>query len=128
MTTEDSQTAKDEVDHNKISQIIQSIDYNQIIEADILDLLGATNLSSEDKEAIYQNIGKTIENRVLTRVLEDLSEEDLEEWENIPETDTNGMREFLLAKGIDLAKLFVSEALIYKMEVAFLSKQVKKPN
>jgi hypothetical protein len=103
----------------------QPIDYKQVLDSDLLELMGATSVSSEEKEQIYTTAAKTIENRVLARVVDELTDDDLEEWEKIPETDKDQLRHFLNVRNIDLPKLFVSEALIYKTELASLTHQLK---
>jgi len=103
----------------------QPLDYKQILESDLLELMGADKVSDEDKQEIYETAFKTIENRVLARIIDELTDKDLEEFENIPESDGEAIAKFLQERGIELEKLYAMEAITYKSELASLTHQLK---
>lgn len=121
----DNQPLVDESHFPLQNAIGQPVDYQQVLDADLLDLLGAKDASAEDREKIYHTAIQTIENRVLARIVDELTDEDLTEWEKIPETDKSALGSFLTTRGIDLAKLYAMEAITYKSEIASLTHQLK---
>jgi hypothetical protein len=125
MSDDNNQQLVDESHFPLQNAIGQPIDYRQVLDADLLELLGAENLSEEDRQKVYETAVQTIENRVLARVVDELTDEDLEAWEKIPETDKAALKQFLDERGIDLAKLYVAEAIQYKSEIASLTHQLK---
>ena len=99
-----------------------NISYDDIINRDILDLMGAQNMPEKKKKELYIKIIETIENRVVSRISGELSENDLEEWKKLAdEGNKEKMQTFLKSKNIDLNQLMIQEALFYKSELATLS-------
>ena len=99
-----------------------NISYDDIINRDILDLMGAQNMPEEKKKELYTKIIETIENRVVSRISGELSENDLEEWKKLAdEGNKEKMQTFLKSKNIDLNQLMIQETLFYKSELATLS-------
>jgi len=103
------------------------ITYKDIIEKDILELLGAKDMPEEQKRNLYTKMLETIQNRVILKITKDLSEEYLSNWESVFKSkDMNKINEFLKSKNIDFDDLMMKEALAYKIEVIELAKPVKK--
>jgi len=101
-------------------------DIDDIINKDILEILGAKNLTDDEKLKLYEKISDTIENRVFVRIDDKLTDSDVEEWKQVLNTgDNKKIQEFLQSKGIDFMKMLLEEALIYKTEVATLKKLSK---
>jgi hypothetical protein len=123
--SDDNKVLVDESHFPLQDAIGKPINYRQVLDADLLELLGAENISQEDRQKVYETAIKTIENRVLARVVDELTDEDLEAWEKIPETDAEALKRFLDERGIDLAKLYAAEAIQYKAEIASLTHQLK---
>jgi hypothetical protein len=103
----------------------QDINYKEVLDADILKLLGAEKASDEDKQKIYQTAFATVENRVMARIFDQLTDEDIKQWESIDENDKEAMRSFMNEKGVDLPKLYAMEAITYKSELASLTHTLK---
>ena len=100
------------------------ISYEDIIEKDILDLLGANNMPEEQKRNLYTKMMDTVMNRAMIRVHDALSEKDREEWKKLlDEGDKPKMDKFLHDHGVDLPKILVEEALILKTELVDLAKK-----
>lgn len=100
------------------------INYQEVIEKDIFDILGAKNMSDDQKQKIITKALETIQTRAMMRISDKLSEADVSEWKKI--IDSKGNTEaakFLESKGIDVAKILLEEALIYKTELAQLMKK-----
>ncbi|MBI4948100.1 hypothetical protein HY844_00890 [Candidatus Berkelbacteria bacterium] len=97
-----------------------SLNYGQVLEADLLELMGAQDATDEQKEEIYTKALKTIENKVLARVFDNLTEEEIKQWEALPENDGEVLKNFLEERAIDIKAFFAEEALIYKTEIASL--------
>lgn len=100
------------------------ISYEDIIEKDILGLLGANNMPEEQKRNLYTKMMDTVMNRAMIRVHDALSEKDREEWKKLlDEGDKPKMDKFLHDHGVDLPKILVEEALILKTELVDLAKK-----
>lgn len=110
-----------------MSNIIDEQKLNDILDKDIFELIGGKDLYEEKKKELYLKIGETIENRAIARIDDRLSEQEREEWlKIIDENNKAKMEEFLKSKNIDVAKLVVQEALIYKLEIAGLFEESQK--
>lgn len=102
----------------------RNISYDEIINQDILELLGAKDLPAPKKEVLYQKMLQTIQNRVIARIDDELSEDERQQWLTLVDSaDQQKMTDFLKNKGFDLPKLMLEEALIYKTELVDLANQ-----
>jgi len=100
-----------------------------ILNKDILELLGIQDLDQAKKQEIYQTMMQTIQNRVMARILDQLKPEEAEEWKNLLDSqDKQKAEEFLRSRKIDVAKLMLEEAVIYKTEIIGLAGQIKNSN
>jgi len=98
-----------------------------IIDKDLLELMGAQNMPEEQKAELYQKMSDTVQNRVFARVDDALDEQGKQEFSRLlDEGDSNKINEFLQGKGIDVNKLLVEESLTYKMEMMSLFKKSKE--
>jgi len=98
-----------------------------IIDGDLLDLLGAKNMSDDEKLALYEKMTQTLQDRVLLRVDDALNDEDQKIFSQlVTEGDQAKINEFLLSRNIEVPKLLVEEALIYKVEIMSLMKLSKQ--
>lgn len=97
--------------------------YKQIIEEDILKLLGLDDASDEKKDELYQKMLSTIQNRVVARLLDELDEESREKFKKLlDKNDEKEIKTFLQTKDIDMNELMAQETLIYKTEIVVLVK------
>jgi len=95
-----------------------------ILDKDLLELMGAKDMPEEKKQELYRKMAETVQDRVIARIDDKLSEQEREEWlKLIDENDKNKMEEFLKSKDIDVAKMLVEEAIIYKTEMMSLFKK-----
>jgi len=105
----------------------QNFSDEDILNKDILELMGAQNLPQEKKQEIYQKMIETIQNRVIAKILDQLSEQDAEEWKKLLDSgDKQKAEEFLKTKQIDVAKLMLEESIIYKTEMVGLMEENQK--
>lgn len=103
------------------------VNYQDILDKDILELMGAENLPEEKKQQLYATMLDTIQNRVIARVADQLPEQDLAKWQQLAETgDDREIDQFLKDRGLDVAQLMLQEALIYKTELVELAKPIQK--
>lgn len=112
---------------NTQTQPTQSdVSYEDILNKDILDLMGAKDMAEDKKQDLYTKMFQTIQNRVIARISDALSDEDVAEWQKISESQDNQQIEnFLKTRGIDLAQLMLQEALSYKSEMIALAKPIR---
>lgn len=100
---------------------------NDILDKDIFELIGGERLPEEKKKELYEKIGQTIENRAIARIDDSLSDQDRGEWLKLLDEDNKvKMEEFLKSKNIDVAKIIVEEALVYKLEITKLFESTNK--
>lgn len=98
--------------------------YEDIINKDILELMGVSNIPEEKKRELYTKMIETIENRAINQIANMLSEKDTEEWKKIAETkDKQKEDQFLKSKNIDLVQIMLNQTLLYKAEMVDLIKQ-----
>ena len=89
---------------------------------DIFALLGLENAPEEKKKEILDNMTATINNRVLARVMDQLDENELKEYEDLlDQKDDQKIIDFLKSKDIDMMQYAAEEAMIYKMEIINLA-------
>jgi succinate dehydrogenase flavin-adding protein (antitoxin of CptAB toxin-antitoxin module) len=93
----------------------------EIIDKDILELIGGENMSPEEKDEIYKKMMETIQTRVMARVDDLLSDEDAEDVKQFLETDDKeGFEQFMTERNIDIKLLYSEETLFYKLELVQL--------
>jgi len=112
--------AGDEVFDNGLS-------YEDIIQKDVLELMGFTKLTEEKSKELHEKIEVAIQNRVAARIFDALSEEDRKQYEKL--TDEQKFKEandFLLSKNIDANNWLVQETIVMKLELYEDGKVVKK--
>ena len=111
------------VNSNTQSDIRTSI-YDEILQQDILDLLGVGDIPEKDKEEIYKKMLDTILNRVILRLDDQVSNEEAEALKQTMENgDKQAFFRFFEQKGIDINKVFAEEAVVYKVEMLALVNQ-----
>ena len=109
------------------SQNNNQISTDDILNKDILELMGAKDMPDEKKKELYQKMLETIQNRVIARIDDMLTDEEAAEWKKIvDENNHQKNQEFLQRKNIDIKKLYTQELLIYKMEMVNLSRSLNK--
>lgn len=95
-----------------------------ILDKDLLELMGAQNMPPEQKQALYKKMAVTVQDRIILRVDDKLDEAGRKEWiQLLDQGDKAKMEEFLKTKNIDIAKILIEEAIIYKTEMMALFKK-----
>ena len=98
-----------------------------ILDKDLLELLGAKNMSDEDMATMYEKMAMTVQDRVMLRIYDALSNEERGEFATIVDSgDVSKTHDFLLGKDINVPKLLVQEAVLYKLEIMSLLKMGKE--
>ena len=89
-----------------------------ILNKDILELMGAKNMPEEKKQELYQKMMETIKNRAMQRAVSSISEADKALFNQIVEQGEKApIENFLRERNIDIKKLMVQEAVYYKIEM-----------
>lgn len=110
------------------SNLFSDEEIQDLIQKDILDLMGMEGLTEEKRVELYAKMLNTVEERVIMRIDDALDEPGREELKQLLETGTKEkFDEFLKTKNISLEKLFAEEALIYKTELMSLLKAANQP-
>lgn len=101
--------------------------YQDILEKDVLELMGAKDMAEDKKQNLYSKILETVQNRAIARISDQLSEQDFVQWQQVAESkDQQKMQDFLKSHDIDLSKIMLQEALVYKIELTELSQPIRK--
>lgn len=110
-----------------MSNLFTDQDIKDILDKDLLELMGAKNMPEDKKAELYQKMAKTVQDRVVARIDDKLDDAGRDEFiKLIDEGDKVKTEEYLRSKDIDTAKLLVEEAIIYKTQMMTLIKQGKK--
>jgi len=111
----------------QVNDLFSPQEIEDIIQKDILDLMGMDNLTEEKRTELYDKMINTVEERVFMRIDATLDEAGQAELKQVLES--GGKEEFdaLLAKNnISVEKLFAEEALIYKTQLMSLLKTAQQ--
>lgn len=105
----------------------RDLTYEEIIEKDVLDLMGFTTMSEEKKQKYRQLLDQLVEDRVAARIHDKLSEQDRKEWLDLIEAKKDQeVNDYLMARDINLASWFAQEAILLKLELYEDAKQVRQ--
>ena len=105
------------------NQLFSEEEIKNILDKDLLELMGAKNMPDEEKAALYEKMAQTVQDRVLLRVDDLLDEEGQKEFVSIIDTgDQEKTNQFLLGKNINVPQLIIQEAMLYKMEMMSILK------
>ena len=103
--------------------------FRDILEKDILVLLGGEKLEQAQKDELYKKMLKTIQNRVIVRVDNSLSDEEKQDWADaVKSGDNQKITEFYERKGIDIEQMMAEEAIKYKAELVAYDKYQRGAN
>ena len=98
----------------------------EIIDKDIFSILGLENLDEEKKKELFEKASETIQNRILVRLADLLSEEDVKKVVEFAEQDnTDGFEQLVASNDIDLEQIAAEETLSYKTEMASITEALK---
>lgn len=98
-----------------------SVDPLQLFDEDIFKLLGIPDISPSEKEQLMERMQKNIQQRVFANILLGLDEEETIQWNHLlGQHNFEKITAFILQKGINLQKISLEEALIYKTELVAL--------
>lgn len=108
------------------SKLFSDDEIKDILDKDLLDLMGAQTMTDEQKADMYLKMSTTIQDRAMLRVYDALTDEERAEFASIIDSgDAAKTNEYLLAKDISIPKLLVQEAMLYKLEMMSLLKMGK---
>ncbi len=99
------------------------ISYDDIVQKDILELLDLEGLPEKEKQAIYQKLYQTVENRAILRIDYLLkSDDDIAAWKSLLEKgDRAAADAFLKTKNIDVQRILIEESAMLKAQLVFLT-------
>ncbi|MCK5332684.1 hypothetical protein KAJ41_02360 [Candidatus Parcubacteria bacterium] len=96
---------------------------NEKIIEDLRTSLGLNFLQEEDAQKILNDVLSLISERAGLRIVEDLSEEEIDEFEKIPKSDFDEMEKFLLANNSKTESIFSEEIESVKKEMLSFKKE-----
>lgn len=97
-----------------MKQNISQEEISDLINKDILDIIGLSKLDDAKKDELRTKIIATVENRVLRRITDELQKKKVfDNYEKLVAEDKS-VDEFLSENGILPERIFAEEAIIYK--------------
>jgi len=112
---------------SNLQQSSQSIDdqlfdnglsYKDIIQKDVLDLMGFTTLTTEKKEELHNKIYQAIEDRVAARLYDMFNDSEREQYQKmLDEQKYEEIKVFLSSKKINIDRMLSEEAIAMKLEL-----------
>ncbi len=103
---------------------MKDLTYKQLVETDIFDLIGAPkSISKEEKSALILKMYQTIENRVIAKIMDKLSDEEIKEFDEKMKLGQKDGFEYLKNKDINFNKLVLEESIILKTELVDLAQK-----
>lgn len=98
-----------------------------LLQQDIFTGLGLDDLPDAERQAMLDTMLATIKDRVLARVLDELSADERAELTRLVDSDqTDAVSEFLAEHVTDLDALMTQEALQYKVEMVANAQQIRR--
>lgn len=95
--------------------------YKEILEKDVFELLNVQNIPEEKRLDILESLYRTVENRTLIRLDDEIPEEAKEEWKVvIDREDATATDAFLKKYNIDIDRMILEESALLKTELALL--------
>lgn len=96
---------------------------DDLMNKDILELMGAKDMSGEQQAELYKKMMETIDTRVTMKIEDLLSDEDLDKlFELTKERNADEVVAFLTQRNVDIKKIYLDEVVLYKAEMAELAK------
>lgn len=103
---------------------LTTMDY---LSKDIFELMNAKDIPEEKRIEILNKMLETVQQRVIVRVLDQLSDQDYEELKEIlVSKDEKRFDDFYDKTGIKLVEIYAEESLLYKIEIVNLIKEANK--
>jgi len=112
-----------------MANLVSDQEIKNLLEKDLLELIGGADLPPQKKQELYAKMAETVQNRVIARIYDQLSEEEGQELDKLIDSgDKNQVDEFLKNKNLDITSLLTQEAIIYKAEMVNLFKATPDPD
>lgn len=130
-----NQTGDDQTQNNNDAQdiaqtsaaMIGGVSYDDLLKKDIIDLMGLSDIPEEEKKKLKDSMMETIQMRLIARVDDLISDQDLPEWKKLlEEGDPEEINPYLEKKGINVNQIMAEETLIYKLEMVKASQGLTK--
>lgn len=104
---------------------LDDLSYEEIVDKDIIELLGAQDFSDEEKGLLYEKMLETIRTRMMIRFDNTLTEEEKEKFKEIANINSGeSINQFMEEKGFDVDKVMTEEAIKYKIELVASMKMI----
>lgn len=84
---------------------------------DLKDSFGLKFLPEEESQKILTEILSLISKRAGLRIVENLDEDEIDEFEKIPENNLEEIEKFLLIKNPNTENIFAEELIVIKNEI-----------
>jgi len=104
--------------------MLSSPTFDQLVNEDFFKLLGLQSLSDDDKQEMLDRMNETVRARVFLQIIEHLSQEDREFFDQLPADD---MLPFLQKHNINVEELIINEALNYRLEILAMYTMATQP-
>lgn len=103
------------------TNLVDEKNLKELLEKDLLDLIGGGDLPQEKKQELYTKMAETVQNRAIARIYDQLSEDEGKELDGLIDSgDNNKVDDYLKTKNLDITSLLTQEAVILKAEMVEL--------
>lgn len=114
------------ISNQQAVDVVVNIDPQKLLDENVFTILGMDALPDEEKKQIEDTMTETIHSRVIARIMDDLGDANLEAFKQVTETgDNNLINQFIKDKGIDVEKITLEEAAIYKADLKVMIERTK---
>ncbi len=126
-TPADSNEAKPSSNPAQDDSATDDLSAEDIINKDIFELMGVSDMSEEQKVELSKQITDTIEKKVFAQIVEKLSDNEIPRWKQLLETGSSAdIKDFLAKHNMNLNNLMTQTALDYKTEMADVATPLRK--
>ncbi|MEK7096661.1 MAG: hypothetical protein AAB881_01810 [Patescibacteria group bacterium] len=124
-TTADQNNTAGANDTNlKDGEILPGLSYQDLLNKDLIELMGSTDMPEAQKNEQYEKMLATIKSRVLGQLVKKMTEDQFNRFQKaLQEKNEAEVNTIIEETKIDVPKLYAEEAILYKLQMVSLMRQ-----
>lgn len=108
----------------KDGEILPGLSYQDLLNKDLIELMGSTDMPEDQKNQEYEKMLATIKSRVLGQLVKQMTEDQFNRFQKaLQEKNENEVNTIIEETKIDVPKLYAEEAILYKLQMVSLMRQ-----